>query len=297
MRLTDCFRSFDLYLQSCGFAKTSRESYGRTLSRFEKYLEYSDCSCDLEQLKKEDITGFLAGCEEIGEKRSSVILRLLILKKFFGWLKEERIIAADPAAALPVPKEEKQVPRFVSVQQIESLLNQPDTSTPGGLRDRALLEVIYSAGLRITEALSLKLTDINYEQGFVYVRNGKGGKSRNIPIGKTALQWVERYVLEGRRKMECDCTEFLFLTQNGLQLSRQSAAAAVRAYAQTAGLPEWITPHSLRHAMATHMLEAGAKLPYIQEQLGHACMESTRIYLAVRSEELKNVHSAYHPRA
>ena len=130
----------------------------------------------------------------------------------------------------------------------------------------------------------------------MFVRNGKGGKSRNIPIGATALQWQSRYILEGRLKMEHDCTQFVFLTQNGAQLSRQSAAEAVRAYAQTAGLPSWITPHSLRHALATHMLENCAKLPYIQEQLGHACMESTRIYLSVRSEELKSVHTASHPR-
>lgn len=297
MRLIDCFKPFDLYLQSCGFAKTSRESYARTLCRFEKYLEYSDRSWEMEQLKKEDVTGFLGACEEIGEKRTSIILRLLILKKFFGWLKEERIIAEDPAAAIPVPKQQRNIPRFVSVQQIESLLSQPNTETPEGLRDRALLEVIYSAGLRISEALSLKLEDINYEQGFVFVRNGKGGKSRNVPVGTTALHWLERYILEGRRKLERDCMGFIFLTESGLQLSRQAAATAVRAYARSAGLPQWITPHSLRHAMATHMLENGAKLPYIQEQLGHSCMESTRIYLAVRSEELKSVHSACHPRS
>ena len=296
MRLTDCFKSFDLYLQSCGFAKTSRESYGRTLCRFEKYLEYSDRDCEIQQLKKEDVIGFLSACEEIGEKRSSIILRLLILKKFFSWLKEEKIIAEDPAATIPVPKQEKQVPRYVSVTQIESLLTQPDIETPGGLRDRTLLEVIYSAGLRISEALSLEIGDIDYEQGFVYIRHGKGGASRNVPIGESALEWLKRYLLEGRSKMERDCNPIVFLSHGGEKLSRQSAAAAIRSYVRSAGLPTWITAHSLRHACATHMLQSGAKLPYIQEQLGHACMESTRIYLAVRSEELKNVHRLCHPR-
>ncbi len=296
MRLNDCFKSFDLYLQTCCFAKTSRESYARTLCRFEKYLEYSDRGCEAEQLKKEDVIGFLSACEEIGEKRSSIILRLLILKKFFAWLKSERIIADDPAPAIPVPKQEKQIPRFVSVAQIESLLNQPDIETPAGLRDRALLEVIYSAGLRISEALNLEIGEIDYEQGFVYIRHGKGGASRNVPIGSSALEWLKRYLLEGRSKMERDCTRLVFLSQSGEKVSRQSAAAAIRSYVHSAALPAWLTAHSLRHACATHMLGAGAKLPYIQEQLGHACMESTRIYLAVRSEELKNVHSLCHPK-
>ena len=145
MRLTDCFKPFDLYLQICGFAKLSRESYNRSLRRFIKYLELSDRKAESEEIRKEDVSGFLAGCKEIREKRSSIILRLLILKKFFGWLKQERIIAVDPTAAIPVPKQEKNIPRFVSVKQIESLLNQPDTKSPDGLRDRALLEVVRQA--------------------------------------------------------------------------------------------------------------------------------------------------------
>ncbi len=297
MHINDLEKPFDLYLQAAGFAENSRASYGRSMAKFQKYMELSDRRGEVEQIRKEDVIGFLAYCEDIGEKRSSVILRLLILKKFFAWLKEEKMIAEDPAAAIPVPKEEKQIPRYVSVVQIEALLNQPDTTTPSGLRDRALLEVIYSVGLRITEALSLELGDIDYEGGFVYIRNGKGGKTRNVPIGNAALQWLQRYILDGRRKLlSCSCAQLVFLNSSGDQLSRQSAATAVRAYAQSAGLPSFLTPHLLRHACASHMLAGGAKLPYIQEQLGHSCMESTRVYLAVRSEDLKSVHSSTHPK-
>jgi integrase/recombinase XerD len=297
MKLNDCFSGFQLYLRTAGFAKTSQESYLRTLSKFENFLELTGRSCEAEQLKKEDVIGFLSACEDAGEKRSSIILRLLILKKFFGWLKEERIIAEDPAASIPIPKQAPRIPQYISPAQVESLLNQPDVSTPYGLRDRALLEVLYSSGLRISEALDLQLGDIDYAEGFISVRNGKGGKPRNVPIGKTALSWLQRYILEGRSKLESDCSSLLFLSRNGERLSRQSAAAAIREYVVGAGLPAWVTAHSLRHSAATHLLEGGAKLPYIQELLGHAVMESTRIYLAVRSSELKNIHAACHPRA
>jgi integrase/recombinase XerD len=297
MHVTDYLNRFDVYLQAAGFAKLSRQSYGRTLCKLGKYLEFSAGNCTVEEIRKDHLIGFLGSCEEAGEKRSSIILRLLICKKFFAWLKEERLIAEDPAATIPVPKEEKKAPRYVSPQQIESLLVQPDTDTPQGLRDRALLEVLYSAGLRISEALDLEVRDVDFQEGFVHVRNGKGGKARTVPVGKEALAWLTRYLEDGRRKLlSCSCTEVIFLNQYGEQLSRQSAAAAFRGYVAAAGLSSWLSPHSLRHGCAQHMLEGGARLPYLQEMLGHACMESTRIYLAVRSEELKNVHSTCHPR-
>jgi integrase/recombinase XerD len=220
----------------------------------------------------------------------------MILKKFFGWLKEEKIITEDPAERIPVAKERKRIPKYLSPTQIESLLNQPDTTTALGLRDRALLELLYSAGLRIGEALDLEMNDIDWQQGFVLVRNGKGGRPRNVPIGNVATTWLYRYLLYGRKKLQNDCSELVFLSRTGEKLSRQAAAAGIREYAKRAGLPGWVTAHSMRHACATHMLEGGAKLPYIQEQLGHVALESTRIYLAVRSEELKVVHSNCHPR-
>lgn len=297
MCLNDCFKSFDLYLKATGCAKATLEAYRRTLCKFEKYLDCSDLSSQAEQLMKEDVIGFLGACEDLGEKRASVIHRLLVLKKFFGWMKGERIIAENPIAEIPVPKETKRVPRFVSPQQIESLLNQPDVAKPCGLRDRALMEVLYSAGLRISEALGIQIEDIDWQVGFVYIRQGKGGNPRNVPIGKTALVWLQTYLLEGRRKMETDCSLLAFLSCSGKTLSRQSAAKAIRAYARLAGLPEWFTPHSLRHACATHMLQGGAGLAHIQDLLGHARAESTRIYTLVRSEDLKSVHASCHPRA
>lgn len=296
MLLTDCFARFQLFLQISGLAKSSRESYARTLQRFSDYLEYSGKTLETEAIRKEDVLEFLAGCEECGEKRSTVLLRLLTLKKFFGWLKGEREIAENPTERIPIPKGTRRVPRYVSPAQVEALLNQPDPTTAWGLRDRALMELLYSAGLRVSEALDLQIGDINYEQGFLYIRKGKGGNPRSVPFGAAAAEWLKHYTLEGRKKLEIDCSSFLFLSRTGERLSRQSAAAAIRAYALSAGLPLWLTPHSLRHACATHMLEGGARLAYIQELLGHKRINSTQIYMAVRSEGLKEVHAACHPR-
>jgi integrase/recombinase XerD len=298
MHISDLLKPFDEHLEACGSAKLTRESYNRSARKFIQFLELSDRKSEAEEITTQDIKDFLCHCEEVGEKRSSVILRLNILKKFFGWLRQERMIAQDPAASIPVPREEKNPPRYASPQQIESLLNQPNTNTPTGLRDRALMVVLYSAGLRISEAQDLEIRDVNFEEGFIHVRNGKGGRARTVPMGATASQWLSRYMLEGRKKLlSCSCAQLIFLNQSGERFSRQHAAAAVRAYARSAGLPSFITPHLLRHACAGHMLAGGAGLVYIQEQLGHARMESTRIYLAVRSEDLKSVHSACHPRA
>ncbi len=171
-------------------------------------------------------------------------------------------------------------------------------STPWGLRDRALMQLIYSAGLRISEALDLEIPDINFEEGLIYIRNGKGGKSRTVPLGPKAAEWLQKYITEARHKLlRCSCTDLVFVTRYGERISRQTAAKAMAEYVKAANLPVWLTPHSLRHAAATHMLHGGADLIYIQELLGHERIESTQIYTLVRSTDLKSVHESCHPGA
>jgi integrase/recombinase XerD len=220
------------------------------------------------------------------------------LIKFFRWLKESREIAADPSERIPIPKEEIRVPRYISPEQIDALLAQPDVTTPWGLRDRAILELLYSSALRISEALAVEIRDINFEQGFIYVRKGKGGKSRNVPLGAPASQWLARYITEARRKLlGCSCTDLLFLNRSGERLSRQAFGKAIAEYVGAAGLPAGLSSHCLRHAAASHMLHGGADLIYIQQLLGHQRPESTQIYTLVRSQDLKSVHASCHPRA
>lgn len=297
MNINESLSGFETYLKACGFAVNTQQNYSRTMRKFCGYLECGNGPTEISEIRKSHVIEFLANCEENGEKSNTVAVRALTLIKFFRRLKEEGEIAADPTERIPIPKETQRVPRYVSPAQIEALLDQPDTTTPWGLRDRALLEVIYSSGLRISEALDLELQDIDTENGFIYVRHGKGGKSRAVPMGATAAQWLSRYIQEGWRKLlSCSCSEIVFISRNGQRLCRQAAGKAIAAYVKSAGLPEWIAAHYLRHAAATHMLQGGAGLAYIQEMLGHARPESTRIYTLVRSEALKAVHAACHPR-
>lgn len=297
MRINEYLNDFETYLKACGFAESTKQSYSRTMKKFCEYLEYGNGPAELTEIRKNHVIGFLGNCEENGEKSNTVAVRALTLIKFFRHLKEEGAIAADPTERIPIPKETQRVPCYVSPAQIEALLDQPDTTTPWGLRDRALLELIYSSGLRISEALDLELQDMSGEEGFIYVRKGKGGKSRAVPMGETAAQWLSRYIQEGRRKLlSCSCSEIVFVSREGQRLSRQSAGKAIGHYVKSAGLPMWLSSHSLRHACATHMLQGGAGLAYLQEMLGHARSESTRIYTLVRSEALKQVHANSHPR-
>jgi integrase/recombinase XerD len=296
MQIAEYLNRFESYLQACSFAKNTREGYRRTLRKFCQYLEYSGSPMEADQIRKDHLVAFLAGCEENGEKANTVAVRALTLIKFFRWLKGEGAIREDPSERIPIPKERQRIPRYVSPAEVEALLSQPDTETVCGLRDRALMEVLYSSGLRISEALDLEIEDIDYSEGFIYVKRGKGGKSRAVPMSQTAGEWLTRYMLQGRSKVEVDCSRLVFLSCDGRRLSRQSAAKAFRQYVQSAGLPGWLSPHSLRHACATHMLHNRADLASIQQLLGHARPESTRIYTLVRCQDLKAVHTACHPR-
>jgi integrase/recombinase XerD len=297
MNINEKLSGFEVYLKACGFSESTRQSYTRTMRKFCDYLQLANVPVELREIRKEHIIGFLACCQESGEKSNTAAVRALTLIKFFRQLKEEGAIAADPTERIPIPKETQRVPRYVCPAQIDALLNEPDITTPWGLRDRALLEVIYSAGLRISEALDLELEDINTEEGFIYVRYGKGGKSRCVPMGATAAQWLCRYIAEARPGLlSTNCSALVFVSRDRQRLSRQSVSKALAHYVKSAGLPAWFSSHGLRHSAATHMLQGGAGLAYIQEMLGHARPESTRIYTLVRSEALKSVHAATHPR-
>ncbi len=298
MHITEYLNRFETYLQACGFSLNTRQAYARNTRKLCDYLEHSNGPTEISEIRKEHLVEFLANCEQNGEKNNTVAVRALTLIKFFRWLKESRQIASDPSERIPIPKEQTRIPRYISPEQIDALLAQPDLTVPWGLRDRALMQVLYSAGLRISEALDLELQDLNFEEGFIYVRKGKGGKSRNVPLGATAAQWLQRYIAEARRKLlRCSCTDLVFLSRSGERLCRQSAGKAIAEYVRSADLPAWISCHCFRHAAATHMLQGGAALTYIQQFLGHARPASTQIYTLVRAQDLKAVHASCHPRA
>lgn len=223
--------------------------------------------------------------------------RLRIVASFFSWAVRQHHLPANPAADLEMPREPRHLPRFVLTRaDVAGILAQPDLATPKGLRDRAILELLYSTGLRRTEAASLKLYDIERERGLVLVREGKFRKDRYIPIGASALGWIDRYLAEVRPTlaMEPDAG-FIFLNLTGEPLSGGGLGYELRHYITAAGIPHRGSCHLLRHAFATHLLEAGCDIRFIQDMLGHAKLDTTAIYTRVTVTALKAMHARFHP--
>lgn len=218
------------------------------------------------------------------------------LKTWFKWLTRERHTVCDPASDLDLPACPKHLPRFIlSVEEVEAILAQADPGTPYGLRDRAILELLYSTGLRRMEMARLALHDVDAGRRLVFVREGKGAKDRVVPMGHRALSWLDRYLSEARPLLRrADCSA-LFLTDYGQPVSPEFVAAHVKRYMRFAGIDKPGATHLLRHAMATHMLEAGADVRVLQVLLGHSCLNTTEIYAHVSLEHLKAIHDATHP--
>ena len=216
-------------------------------------------------------------------------------KRFYGWLLETEQLSNDPTEYLTAPKQERTLPAIVSESQIEMLLAAPDTDSPHGLRDKALLELMYASGLRVSEAVKLTLGEIDLQRGLV-VTIGKGGKQRLVPMGEEASYWIERYLVQARPVLlkNARCDE-LFVGQKRNGISRQLAWMIVDKYAEAASIRH-LSPHSLRHAFATHLVNHGADLRVVQSLLGHADISTTQIYTHVANERLKNIVSEHHPR-
>jgi integrase/recombinase XerD len=218
------------------------------------------------------------------------------LKTWFKWLSREHHILANPAADLDLPRPPKRLPRSVpSVQEVEAILAEADPGTPQGLRDRTLLEVIYATGLRRMEVVGVSLYDVDLARGLVWVRHGKGGRDRVVPLGERAIAWLDKYLTEARPELLATDTEALFLSDYGEPIQPHQVADKVKRYMRFAGVDKPGSTHLLRHACATHMLEGGADIRYIQEMLGHANLETTEIYTHVSIDKLIAVHKATHP--
>ncbi len=226
-----------------------------------------------------------------GRAPSTVTRKLSAIRSFYRFLAAQGAISADPTAALPAPRLLRKLPQVLTVAQVQRLLAQPDASSLRGLRDRAMLELLYASGLRVSELVGLTRDDLNLEQGLVRCV-GKGGKERIVPVGKPALEAVERY-LAARE----DASPALFPGRKGRPLSRVSCWRIITRYARQAGIRTPLSPHTLRHSFATHLLEGGADLRAIQELLGHASVATTEIYTHVSPDTLRETYAAYHPRA
>jgi len=278
-----------------GLASNSIESYRRDLLEFAEFLGRGRKS--LPRINREDIRNFLASLYQRGLRGRSVARHLVALRNLFRFLLQEGVIESDPTAEIDAPQFGHSLPNYLAASEVDALLNQPDSSTPAGLRDRAMLELLYATGMRVSELVHLRWEDIQLNLGILRCQ-GKGSKERLIPIGKSALQVVETYAREGRPKLaKKSGVPYFFLNQRGGGLSRVGFWKILGSYGRAAGITKPLAPHMVRHSFATHLLERGADLRSIQLMLGHSDISTTQIYTHVLKERLKQVYHAHHPRA
>ncbi|CEH29895.1 recombinase XerD [Aneurinibacillus migulanus] len=279
-----------------GLAKNTLESYQRDLHAYCAYLERENFT-NLNETNRMQIMGYLLHLQEQGRATATLSRNLASIRAFYQFLLREKFIDKDPSVNLESPKIEKKLPQVLSVTEVETLLNGPDTRLPSGLRDKAMLELLYATGIRVSELVSLNLSDVNLNMGFIKCF-GKGSKERIIPLGRLAIADVSRYLERGRPMLKKrGQEEALFLNHHGRRLSRQGFWKIIKKYAQLANSHKEITPHTLRHSFATHLLENGADLRSVQEMLGHADISTTQIYTHVTRSRLKEVYAKAHPRA
>ncbi len=280
-------------------------AYGRDLRSYLAFLKEDGCST-LAAVERRQVLRYLAHLRAAGLSASSAARRLSALRQFHRYLLSTPHGAGrDPTAHLEAPRRGRPLPKALGPGEVEKLLRQPETATPLGLRDKAMLELLYATGLRVSELLALSPQQVNLELGFL-LAYGKGGKERVVPLGEVARQWVRRYLDQARpRLMKREVRQVgrvrpvgppLFVTRSGGRMTRQRFWGVVRGYARLAGFTRHLSPHMLRHSFATHLLERGADLRAVQVMLGHADISTTQIYTQVSHERLKKVHRQYHPR-
>jgi len=277
-----------------GLAANTIQAYGRDLAKLAPLRARTgkDWAC----LVEEDLVRLIHDQSRAGLSARSLARLVSALKSFFGFLVLDGRLAKNPTLHLTTPSLWMTLPHLLTVKEVEDLLEEPDTRTRRGLRDRAMLEVLYAAGLRVSELIGLRVQDLNLEEGFLICR-GKGGKERLVPLGGAARRWTERYRAEVRPLFMKSPTEILFLTGRGGPFTRQGFWKLLRRHAAGAGLLSKVAPHVLRHSFATHLLERGADLRSVQMMLGHSQITTTQIYTHVSREKIRRLYDRFHPRA
>jgi integrase/recombinase XerD len=243
-----------------------------------------------------DVLGFIAWRVESGARPRSTARQLSSFRRFFRHIVREGTLAEDPTAQIAMPKIGRSLPKSLTEEEVESLLNAPVVSDPLGSRDRTMLEVLYATGLRVSELVSLKYSALNLNQGVLRV-HGKGDRERLIPLGEEAVRWLHEFIGTGRGEILLDRqTDYLFPTRRGDHMTRQAFWHIIKRYARKSNIEKELSPHTLRHAFATHLLNHGADLRVVQMLLGHSDLSTTQIYTHVARERMKELHTAHHPR-
>jgi integrase/recombinase XerD len=288
-------RSFLDYLSiEKGLSANTLSAYGRDLGKLRLFLEKEKIAW--KRAKEEDLMGFVRAQSRSGLSARSLARLISAVRSFYRYLLLDGIVAADPTERLSSPSVWLSLPKFLTVNEVKSLLAAPDPGQPRGVRDRAMLEVLYGAGLRVSELVALKPGEVNLEDGFLICR-GKGGKERIVPLGGAACRAIRDYLAETRPLLDKRSTGPLFLTRRGGAFTRQGFWKLLKQHARTVGVASKISPHVLRHSFATHLLERGADLRSVQIMLGHSQITTTQIYTHVSRDRLRKVYDKYHPRA
>ena len=275
-----------------GLAKNTVEAYERDLRQFAAYLQETGAPVEPQTLVQ-----YMNALKRQQLGAASIARKLAAIKSFFHYAHRERRVKIDPSVTIDSPKLPLRLPKVMSLEEVERLLEQPGAVDPPGLRDRAMLELLYATGLRVSELVSLRLEDLNLDMGYIRCI-GKGSKERIVPLGEVAIAAIKRYLDRGRPHIvRRAAEETLFLNQHGHRMTRQGFWLIIKAAAKRAGITHTVTPHMLRHSFATHLLENGADLRAVQEMLGHVDIATTQIYTHVTRSRLKEVYEKTHPRA
>ena len=295
----DYLALFEQYLLvELGLADNTRAAYLRDLRLLQKALGMQD-SEELLQVSRRQLLAYLAQQKQAGRKASTIARRLASIKAFYRFLTAERYLRRDPAEVLEAAQKGLQLPKFLSIQEVDDLLDQPNLGTLEGYRDKTLLETLYATGMRVSELVSVPVQNVDLKMQYLIVL-GKGSKERMLPLGRTALKYLERYLNVVRPQLlhgKPEAVQELFVTSWGGPMTRQRVNELIEAYAQSAGITKRVTPHMLRHSFATHLLNNGTDLRVVQELLGHADISTTQIYTHLDVERLREVYDKTHPRA
>ncbi|MCM3539488.1 site-specific tyrosine recombinase XerD [Priestia endophytica] len=281
-----------------GLAPNTIESYKRDLVKYAEYLKKVETVSSFEEVTREYIIAFMRYMMENGKSSKTIARHVASIRSFHQFLLREHIMDKDPSVHIETPQVERTLPKVLSPDEVEALLTAPDESTPFGRREKAMLELLYATGIRVTELMNLNVEDVHMTMGFVRCI-GKGDKERIVPMGKMASEALQKYIEESRPKLlkRNQKEEALFLNHHGRRLTRQGFWKILKKLALSAQIEKELTPHTLRHSFATHLLENGADLRAVQEMLGHADISTTQIYTHVTKKRLKDVYNEFHPRA
>ncbi len=277
-----------------GLSHNTVVSYSQDLKKFFGFLKERKIS--YLKTKEQEITDFIHKQSRLGLSSRSIARAVSSIKAFYRFLVLDNVLKRSPVENISSPRRWFSLPKVMKVSEVENLLDQPDENKIHGIRDKAMLELLYATGLRVSELITLNLDDPNLEEGFLICR-GKGGKQRIVPIGGKATEALRKYLGFSRPRLLKGENKFLFLSQQGRPFTRQGFWKRMKRYARKAGLESKVSPHTLRHSFATHMLERGADLRYVQSMLGHSQITTTQIYTHVSRKTLRRVYDKYHPRS